>query len=539
MQSVPSQDEPPRHRGERRRLTVMFCDLVDSSRLADRFDPEKLNDILLDYYRTCETVVRRFDGHVAEERGDGVMIYFGWPIAHEDDAYRAVCTGLGLIEAMQALNARLAPLGVELQVRIGVDTGGVVVGELVDGQKGEHVMGSAPNVAFRLQSIAKPDTVVISGATFGLVRGYFTYEDRGSHNLRNIAGAVHVYRMIAESGAANRLDAVSDRGLTPFIGREPEFKTLVNLWDRAKAGQSQVVQISGEPGIGKSRLVKAISERIAHRIVFRCSQLNSNSALLPVTRALERSLGLDQLEDSAQKLLRLEHRIQGLGFSAGDVALLTSEFSLPLPERDATANVSPQQKRQQILNLFVEWLLREAQQQPLMAVWEDLHWADPSTIELLGLVINRATSTPLLTLMTFRSNEFQPPWTAPSSLTELTLARLERPNVEEMIAKITSGRSLPGEVVDQIVEKTDGVPLFVEELLQSVLDSGFVRNEGHPLCPRAAVVADRDPRNARKLADVALGSAESSQSHRAAGRSPWTDVFTGSHSGGPRDRRTG
>jgi class 3 adenylate cyclase len=457
----------------------MFCDLVDSGRLADRLDPEDWNDIVLDYYRTCESVVQRFDGNVAEERGDGLMVYFGWPVAHEDDAYRAVCTGLGVIRAINDLNARLTrERGIGLRVRIGIDTGNVVVGDNVDGQKGERAAGNTPNVAFRLQSIAKPDTVLMSGATFSLVRGYFNYEDLGLHDLKNVANAVHVYRVVADSGIANRLDAVGDRGLTPFIGRKLQFDTLLDLWDRVTSGQSQTVEIIGGPGIGKSRLVRAISERITHRIVFHCSPVNTNSALFPVTRGLERLLGFDQVEEPERKLRRLEDSLDALGFPAGDVAgLLASEFSLPLPDRYQAPNLSAQQKRQQTLDVLVQWLLKEAEQQPLLAIWEDLHWADPSTIELLGLVIERARTTPLLTLLTFRP-EFQPGWTPAGPLMKLPLHPLERRDVEEMIAQITSGRSLPDEVVNHIVEKTDGVPLFVEELLQTVLDSGFVRSEG-------------------------------------------------------------
>jgi len=488
MRVVPSQNEPRPRAGERRHLTAMFCDLVDSSRLAERLDAEDWNDVVLDYYRTCRAVVRRFDGYVAQELGDGLLVYFGWPVAHEDDAYRAVCTGLALIDALRALDARLErDRGIRLLVRIGINTGEVVVGEMGDGLKGERATGGALNVAARLTAIATPGTVFISRATFDQVQGYFTYKDLGPHNLRNIANPVHVYHVVAESGATTRLDAVGDRGLTPFIGREFEFNTLLELWNRATSGQPQTVEISGEPGIGKSRLVRAVSEQIPNVIVFRCSPIDSGSALFPVTNRLERLLEFDQLEDPGQKLDRLEHKLQGLGFSLSDVVpLLASELSLPLLDRYPAPDLPIPKRRQQTLNLLVEWMLKEAEQRPLMAVWEDLHWADPSTIELLSLIIERATNTPLLTLLTFRP-EFQPPWTAPAALTELALGRLERPAVEEMLTRITSGRSLPGEIVDQIVEKTDGVPLFVEELLKTVLDSGVVRDEGdHYVIARTA-----------------------------------------------------
>ncbi len=457
----------------------MFCDLVDSSRLAERLDAEDWNDVLLDYQRLCEDVVRRFDGYLFKELGDGLIVFFGWPVAHEDDANRAVSAGLCMINALRELNTRLErDRGIALQVRIGIDTSTVVVGEGGEGQRGEHATGSALNVASRLLAIAKPNTVVISRATFDVVRGYFTYEDLGSHALKNIRDAVRVYRVIGESGAATRLEAAGERGLTQFIGRDSELGTLLDLWERAAEGHSQTVEISGEPGIGKSRLVKAISEKIPHAVVFRSSPINSGSALFPVIRRLERQLDFDQLEDPGKKLNRLEEKLREMGFSPSDtVPLLASELSLPLLDRYPPCTMPVQKKRQQLLNVLVEWVLKEAQREPFMAVWEDLHWADPSTIELLGLIIERSTTVPLLTLLTFRP-EFQPPWTAPTSLTELALARLERSDVQKMITSITRGRALPRELVDQIVEKTDGVPLFVEELLQSVLDSDVVRDEG-------------------------------------------------------------
>jgi predicted ATPase/class 3 adenylate cyclase len=482
MRILPSDEEPRPRAGERRHLTVMFCDLVGSSRLVGQLDPEDWNDIVSAYHETCEAVVRRFDAHVAEKLGDGLIAYFGWPAAHEDDAYRAIRTGLRVIDAMQALNARLEQdQGVRLQVRIGIDTGTVVVGRMGEGQKEERATGNALIVASRLQGLAKPDTVVISGTTSNLVHGYFTQEDLGLQHLTNIANPVHAYRVVGESGVDQRLEAVGNRALTPLIGRESELKVLLNLWDRAAAGQGQIVFIEGEPGIGKSRLVKVLRQSIANCIEFRCSAYDSHSALFPVVRRLERLLGFEQLEDAGEKLERLEHKLQGLGFSLPHVVpLFASQFSLPLPDRYPSPNLPAAKKRQETLNVLVEWLLKEAEQEPLMAVWEDLHWADPSTIELLGLVIERVakTVTPLLVLMTFRSDEFQSPWTAVASATEVVLGRLERPEVEEMIRRITNDRSLPHEVVDQIFERTDGLPLFVEELLQTVLDSGSVRTEG-------------------------------------------------------------
>lgn len=459
----------------------MFCDLVDSSLLAGELDPEDWSDIVSAYHETCEEAVRRFDSYVAEKLGDGVVAYFGWPAAHEDDAYRAVRTALSVIEAMQGLNARLErDRDIRLQVRIGIDTGTVVVG-IVGGDPMEgRATGNALVLASRLQGIAGPDTVVISGTTANLVRDRFAVEPLGLQSLKNVSNAVEAYRVIEELRVDDRLEAVGNRGLTPLTARESELEVLLDLWDRAAAGQSQVAWISGEPGIGKSRLVKVLRQSIGNNLEFRCSPYDSHSALFPVLRRLERLLGFEQLEKAGDRLERLADKLEDLGFSVPDVVpLLASQFSLPLTGV-VGSNLSAGAKRQQTFDVLVDWLVREAERRPLMTVWEDLHWADPSTIELLDLVIDRAANTgvPLLTVMTFRSGEFQPPSTALAGATEVTLGRLERQDVEKMIERITDGRSLPQEVVDQIVEKTDGVPLFVEELVQTIIDSGFIRDEG-------------------------------------------------------------
>ncbi len=457
----------------------MFCDLVGSSRLAERLDPEDWDEIISAYYQSCEFVVRRFDGHVAERLGDGLVAYFGWPVAHENDADRAVRTGLGVIDAMQDLNARLErERGIRLQVRIGIDTGLVVVGKTGDGRE-ERAIGNTLNVASRLQSVAQPDSVVISGATLNLVRAYFAVEDLGQKSLTHIATPVHAYRVIARSGVERRFDAVGQAELTPLVGRESDVDTLLGVWALAAAGQSQIAFIEGEPGIGKSRMVKVLRQAIAHSFEFRCSPYDSHSALFPVIRHMERWLGVDHLTDNVEKLDRLEEKLQQLGFSVPEVLpLIASQFSLPLPDRYSSSELPAKQRRQQTLNVLVDWLVKEAEQEPLMVVWEDLHWADPSTIELLGQIIERVTrtATPLLTLMTFRPDEFQPPWRGPAPTTDVRLARLERPDIEEMIGGIAAGRSLPREVVDQIVDKTEGVPLFVEEYVQAILDAGTARH---------------------------------------------------------------
>jgi class 3 adenylate cyclase/predicted ATPase len=485
---VPSENEPRLRAGERRRLTAMFCDLVGSSWLAGQLDPEDWDEIVSAYHQTCEVVVHRFNGHVAEKLGDGLIAYFGWPVAHDNPALGAVRASLGVIEAMQELNVQLErDRGVRLKVRIGIDTGLVVVAE-------ERAIGNALNVASRLQAVAAPDTVVISEATLNRVRPYFAVEDLGPRTLTNIASPVHAYRVIAQSAVDRRFEAVEQTGLTPLVGRGADVETLLGVWELAAGGQSQIAFVQGEPGIGKSRLVKVLRQEIKHNIECRCSPYDSHSALFPVIKSMQRWLGFDGATVAVEKLDRLEKKLEELGFSVPEVLpLLASEFSLTLPDRYPSCELPAKQRRQQTLNVLVEWLVKEAEREPLMVVWEDLHWADPSTIELLGQIIERVTkdAAALLTLMTFRPNEFTPPWRESVPTTELLLGRLERSDVEDMIGKITTGRSLPREVVDQIVDKADGVPLFVEEFVQAVLDAGSDRDqEGASVIPATIAIPD-------------------------------------------------
>ena len=456
---------------ERRDLTALFCDVVDYVRLFGDLDDEEIDEVTSDFYAACEEVIKRFDGNIVEELGDGLLVYFGWPVAHEDDPRRAVSTGLSLVRAIQELNVRLTrDKGIALRVRIGIDTGSVVVSELKNGRKAVRAVGTTPNIAFRLQGVAEPDTVVISRATHDLVRGYFIYDKPRQRRLRHFTDRALVYRVLAESGAANRVDTTDDHGL---VGRDTELNRLLELWDAVNEGPSKSAEISGEPGIGKSRLVKAICEHVPNRIEFRCSRLDSHSALFPVIKGLERQLELDQLKTAEERRERLEHRLTRLGLSVDDIALISAELSLPLPDRYEPPTLPPQEMRRRTLNAFVVWFLKEADRQPLMAVWEDLHWADPSTIELLGQTLERS-ATSLLTVMTYRPDEFQPPWNVSAALTEIPLTRLPRGAVEEMIARITSGEPpLRPAVVSQIVAKAEGVPLFVEELLHHVVDSAL------------------------------------------------------------------
>jgi class 3 adenylate cyclase len=501
---------------ERRQLTVLFCDLADSTRRARRLDPEDLREVIRAYQATCVAVIERFAGHVAQYLGDGLLVYFGYPQAHEDDAQRAVRTGLGIVEAMAALPTRLRrDQRVRLAVRIGIHTGLVVVGEMGSGGRQEHLaLGDTPNLAARLQGLAAPDTVVISDATFRLVQGYFTCQDHGTHTLKGIDTPVHISQVLGESAAQSRLDVAGATGLTPLVGREADVTLLRERWAQSQDGHGQVVVLSGEAGIGKSRLVHALTERVvdAHtvRLTLRCSPYHTNSALYPVIEHLQRVLHWHHDASPEAKLATLEQALQGVRLSLEEVVpLVAALLSLPVPEQYPPLTLSPQRQKQQMQEALVAWLLAGTASQPVVAVWEDLHWADPSTLELLGLLLDQVPTARLLLVLTCRP-EFRPPWASRSYVTPLPLARLTRLQVEEMVLRMTGGKPLPAEVVQQIVAKTDGIPLFVEELVKTILEAGLVQEaEGlylltGPLPPLAIPATLQDALMARldRLASV-------------------------------------
>jgi class 3 adenylate cyclase/tetratricopeptide (TPR) repeat protein len=506
---------PPPPEAERRQLTVLFCDLVDSTALAGQLDPEDLREIIRAYQTACATVIERLEGHIAQYLGDGLLVYFGYPQAHEDDAQRAGGAGLGILEAMRLLNARLEQeRGLRLAVRIGVHTGPVVVGAMGGGARQEHLaLGETPNIAARLQGLAAPNTVVISAATLGLIAGFFLCQALGEHVLKGVDAPLQVYQLLAESGAQTRLDVVPPRGLTPLAGREQEVGLLLERWAESTEGRGQVVLLSGEAGIGKSRLVEVLREHVggerAMWLTFRCSPYHTNSALYPVMTHLQRVLQWRPEETPAARLDRLEHALRAVRLPLEEtVPLVAALLSVPWAERYPPLAWSPQKHKQKTYEVLGAWLVAEAERQPVLAVWEDLHWADPSTLEWLGLVLDQTPTVPLCHLLTCRP-EFPPPWAPRSYLTQLTLARLTRPQVEEMIRWVTGGKPLPAEVVQQIVAKTDGVPLFVEELTKTVLESGLLReHQEHyeltgPLPPLAIPATLQDALMARldRLAD--------------------------------------
>jgi predicted ATPase/class 3 adenylate cyclase len=469
---------------ERRHLTVMFCDLVGSTALSERVDPEELHEVVRTYQEVCAEVINRLEGHIAQYLGDGMLVYFGYPVAREDDAQRAVRAALGIVDAVLNLHARFQrDRSINLAVRLGIHTGVVVVGRVGGGGKHEQLaLGETPNLAARLQGLAKPNTVVISAATLRLVQGLFVCHDLGFQTLRGVASPVQVHHVLGESATQSRFEVAVATGLTALVGREEEVGLLIERWERAKDGMGQVVLLSGEAGIGKSRLVQVVKERLASelysRVECRGSPYYQNSALHPVIQHLQRLLRLQGNEAPQEKLNRLERLLGQYGFLiSAFVPLFASSLSLPLPERYPTLTLTPHQQKQKTLEAVVVWLLKEAEQRPVLLIVEDLHWVDPSTLDLLSLLLDQTPTARILILLTFRP-DFTPPWAIRSHMTQITLSRLARRQVEIMVERVTGGKVLPAQVLQQVVAKTDGIPLFVEELTKTVLEAGWLSEQG-------------------------------------------------------------
>ena len=463
--------------GERRQLTVMFCDLVGSTALSERLDPEDWRTVVRDYQRTCAAVIHRFEGQIAQYLGDGLLVYFGYPQAHEDDARRAVQAGLDIVAALRADHSPgRGPHRMPVEARIGIHTGLVVVGDIGDRDTSERLaLGDTPNVAARLQTIAEPNAVVISGATSRLVSGFFDCQDLGPQPLKGLSAPVQAYRVTGPSDVPSRLAGVDAMGLTPLVGRDEEVAFLRRRWERATAADGQVVLVSGEPGIGKSRLVRVLTEDLAGdahgRIEWRCSPYYQNSAFYPVIQDLHRRLHFARDDAAAEKLRKLEAAMHGYGFDvSATVPLLGALLSLPLPERYPPLMIAPERQKQRTLDALVAFVRTETARQPMLLIVEDLHWIDPSTLELLGLVIDQLATSRLLQLLTFRS-DFRPPWPMLAHVTQLTLSRLASRDVEAMVESLARGKTLPAEMRQQLIARTDGVPLFVEELTKAVMES--------------------------------------------------------------------
>jgi predicted ATPase/class 3 adenylate cyclase len=463
---------------ERRQLTVMFCDLVGSTALSARLDPEDLREIIALYHRAVTDIVAGFDGFVSRYMGDGVLVYFGFPQAHEDDAERAVRAGLGAVDAVGRLDIK----SVKLQARVGIATGLVVVGDLIgEGSSREQsVVGETPNLAARLQALAEPDAVVIAAGTRRLIGDLFECRDLGLVDVKGIAAPVPAWQVLRPSAVASRFEALRGSVLSPLVGRDEEIDLLLRRWVRAKSGAGQVLLISGEPGLGKSRIAAVLEERLhiePHlRLRFFCSPYHQDSALFPFIDQLGRASGFARDDPPAAKLDKLETLLAAAVPAKDDVAVLSDLMSLPASDRHPLPNLSPLRKKEETLEALIRQLEGLARQQPVVMVFEDAHWIDPTSRELLDLTVERIRSLPVLLVVTFRP-EFQPPWTGQPQATTLALNRLDRRDRTDLVEQIAGGKALPDEVIDQIADRTDGVPLFIEELTKSVLESGLLREE--------------------------------------------------------------
>ncbi|AXI46734.1 adenylate/guanylate cyclase domain-containing protein [Sulfitobacter sp. SK012] len=462
--------------GDRRQLTVMFCDLVGSTSISEQVDPEEMARLLTEYRDACSEVVERFGGFIGNFMGDGLLIYFGYPLANEDDPQRAIRASLSIIAAVEALNnERSAPVA-WLTVRIGINTGLVVTADIGSGEQREKmaIVGDTPNIAARLQSLAEPGTVLIGNKTHRLVEGLFVCDPLGPRELKGFSVPMDVYRVLQSTDARSRFEVTLQRGLTPIAGRTEEIGLLVSRWQQAKAKEGQLVLISGEPGVGKSRVVEALQSFVAEdggpMVNLVCSSYRKDTPFYPVIDFLERALGA-QISSKPEKVLdNLDVFLSDLGLGTdSNASLIASMLSLPTAGRYQTVSMTLEDQKKSILKTLVTIAKALSAQAPLLIVVEDLQWADHSTREFLDLLVDEVRTRPVLLVSAFRA-DFEPPWSRDPNVTILRLRRLSRPESIDLIDGVTRGRALPAEVRDHILDKTDGIPLFIEELTKLVLE---------------------------------------------------------------------
>jgi class 3 adenylate cyclase/predicted ATPase len=481
---------PDSSHAERRQLTVMFCDLAGSTELSRRLDPEDLREINRAYQDLCKSTLESYEGYIARYMGDGVLAYFGYPLAHEDDAERAILASLDLLQAMSQLSAGVSKEhAVDLSVRIGIATGPVVVGDLIgEGASRENaVVGETPNVAARLQALAEPGAVMIAPGTHALAGNHFECESTGMHSIKGINEPMRVWRVVGRRAAASRFEAQHKTTLTPLVGREHEISLLLDRWQQAKDGDGQVVVLTGEAGIGKSRIVETLADRIGDeqpiQLRYQCSPHHTSSELFPFIEAFQREAQFQDSDPPAVKLQKLESLLSRGSENTTTVApLFAALLSVPTDDRYPMLELSSEAIKARTLAALYEQLEGLSRQRPVLVIFEDAHWADPTSLDLLALLIEQVRATQVLIVITARP-EFSPSWSDYTHITSFNLNRFSRGLVNTMIEKVTHGKSLPDEVRDQIIDRTDGVPLFVEELTKTVLESGLLEehSEGYVL----------------------------------------------------------
>jgi class 3 adenylate cyclase/predicted ATPase len=474
---------------ERRQVAVLFCDLVGFTALSARLDPEDLREVILAYQKCAAEIVCRFGGFVAQYLGDGVLVYFGYPQAHEDDAERAVRAGLELVAAVSGIRTHAL-----LQTRVGIATGLVVVGDLLGAGPAHErgIVGETPNLAARLQGVAEPNTVVIAESTRRLVGNLFEVQDLGTRDLKGIAGSVRAWTVLRASSVESRFEALHTGALTALVGREEELELLLRRWSRAKTGEGQVVLLSGEAGIGKSRLTAALLERLAAephaRLRYFCSPQHTDSALYPIIGQMERAAGMVHDDSPQTRLNKLGSLLAQSSSCIEDAALFADLLSLRNDGRYPALDLDPQQRRRRTLGAFISRIEALARQGPVLMAFEDAHWTDPTSLELIGWAVDRIARLRVLLIVTFRP-EFAPPWIGQPHVTSLTIRRLVAREVGAMIDCIVGSKKLPASIPDDIIERTDGVPLFVEEMTKAVLEA---EDEGAARSVAASVVSSTD-----------------------------------------------
>ena len=456
---------------ERRQVTVMFSDLVGSTALSGRMDPEDLREVISAYQKCVAETVRRFSGFVAQYMGDGVLAYFGYPHAHEDDAERAVRAGLELVSAVRDLKTHAT-----LQTRVGIATGLVVAGDLIGSGSAQEqtVVGETPNLAARLQGVAEPNAVVIAESTRKLLGNLFEFQDLEAQGLKGIAGPVRAFAALRPSTVGSRFEALHASGLTELVGREEELELLLRQWSKAKAGEGQVVLLSGEAGIGKSRLTAALLERLASephtRLRNFCSPQHTDSALYPIIGQMERAAGFAYNDTQQTKLNKLDVLLAQSFTSRQDAALLAEMLSLPNDGRYPTLQLASQQRRQKTLDALTLQVEALSRSNPVLMIFEDVHWIDPTSLEALGRAVDRIRTLGVLLIVSYRP-EFEPQWIGRPHVTALTLNRLGEREIAAMIDRVVGNKLLPVSIKQDIVERSDGIPLFVEEITKAVLEA--------------------------------------------------------------------